>query len=161
MKINKKGFLLGEYTLKVVIAGISLLLLVYLLFSLYSSFINEKNFKRAEATLNSLNEKMINVKNSGNGSIPLLEPNGWRLISYISGEKPEKCSNYCICLCEGIEIKDRMKLIWAPSQKEKCNIRGVCKEIDVSINEFNIGIRNDVYIEFKNRGFSIIANETK
>lgn len=147
---DKRGDLLSEYTLKVIIAAISLLLLLYLLFALYASFTNKQNFERAGATLENLNEKMVDARNLNvMQSIPLLEPNGWVLLSYISGEKPGECQENCICLCEGIRIRDRWKLWWTDSQVEKCNQRGVCKDYTEGLNKFEIELRKDVNVEFK------------
>ncbi len=147
---DKRGFLLGEYTLKIIIAVLSIILLLYLLFIFYSSFTEKQNFKRAESTLGSLDEKMIDAK-SGEISLPLLEPNGWRLISYSGIEKPDACTENCICLCEAVETgKWKKGLIWADTQIEKCETRGVCKNFDEKINEFNIKIRTDVNIKYDN-----------
>lgn len=146
---NKKGFLLGEHTLKTIIGVIAVLLLLYLLVVLYSSFTDKTSFKRAEATLESLSEKMLDAKSGTEDvSLPLLEPNSWRLISYPGFEKPEQCIDDCICLCEGIRIRDRWKLFWTDTQLEKCDIRGICKNFGESINNFEIKIRADVEIEY-------------
>jgi len=158
---NKKGFLLGEYTLKIIIAVLCILLLLYLLSVLYSSFTDEKNFNRAKETLDNLNEKMVDAKTSA-VSLPLLEPNGWRLISYIGLEKPEACTKNCICLCEDVKTgRFKKAYIWADTQIEKCNIRGVCKNFDDKIEEFNIKLRNNVDIEYKDEGFVISESENE
>ncbi len=148
---SKKGFLLGEYTLKMIIGVLCVLLLLYLLFVFYSSFTDKQNFQRAEATLESLSEKMVDAK-SGAVSLPLLEPNGWKLISYSGAEKPEACTSTCICLCAD-RIRDKWKI--GQDQIDKCDVRGVCKNFDDKINDFNIKIRVEVDIEYKNGGYII------
>jgi len=142
---NKKGFLLGEYTLKTIIAVLAVLLLLYLLFVLYSSFTDKQNFERAEATLDNLNEKMIDAKSGNAVSLPLLEPNSWLLISYTGLAKPEACTDNCICLCAD-GVRDKLKL-WQ-DQIDRCDVRGVCKNFDENINEFTIKIRTDVNIKY-------------
>lgn len=153
--------MLGEYTLKVIIAVLCILLLLYMLFNFYSSFTDKKNFARAEATLNSLSEKMIDAKNAQDTavSLPLLEPNGWRLISYSEAEKPKQCTRNCICLCEDVNWKDRAQFWGGTTQLDKCEMRGACKNFEEKINDFNIKIRIDVNVEYKNRGYLISEKE--
>jgi hypothetical protein len=140
IKKDKKAFLLGEYTLKVIIAVLALVLLVYLLFSFYSSFTGEKDLAKARATMQDLQEKMLDAKNE-EVSLPLLEPNGWRLISYKLGG-PQECTANCICLCS--------KEGWFSDQVEKCDSRGICKNFQEEINEFNIKLRTDINIKYNN-----------
>ena len=159
IRMDRRANMLTEHTLKVIIAVMSLLLLLYLLFSLYSSFTGKQNFKRAEATLENLNEKMIDASNSGKKqSIPLLEPNGWVLVSYGAGEKPDKCTDNCICLCEDEKV-GRWKWFLADNQIEKCNIRGECKNFEEKINEFKIKLRKDVEVEFDDGWYTIVGVE--
>ena len=138
-----------------IIGVLCVLLLLYLLFVFYSSFTDKQNFQRAEATLESLSEKMIDAKNSQETvTLPLLEPNGWRLISYTGVEKPEACTSNCICLCA-----DRIRDKWlGQNQIEKCEVRGVCKNFDEKINDFNIKIRTDVNVEFEGGGYIMTEN---
>ena len=159
--MNKKANLLGAYTLKVIIAVISLLLLIYLLVSLYASFSNEKNFTNAKATLKNLDEKMIDARKLGvKQTLPLSEPNGWKLISYLSTDKPEQCIDNCICLCEDEETgKYERAWIWAHDQVEKCEVRGVCENYKEKLNAFNVTLRSDVEIEFKSGAY--IINKAK
>jgi len=154
---NKKAELLAEHTLKVIIAIMSVLLLLYLLFSVYSSYTQKKNFARAEGTLNSLIEKMNEAKNNNiETNIPLLEPKGWRALSYIQGEIPGSCSGKCICICEGLGIKDKLKFWSGLNQADKCEIRGVCKNIQEKINEFNLKLRVEIGIKYNQGEYSII-----
>jgi len=135
---SKKGFMLGEYTMKIIIAVLCIILLLYLLFSLYSSFTDKQNFSKAEATLNRLFEIMSDAKKKSPEpvQVSLVNPSLWKLIIYNGVERPEACVKNCICLCEDIRIRDRLKLFWAPDQIEKCNIRGVCKGLEDKVNDF-------------------------
>jgi len=161
-KMNKRGNMLAEYTLKVIIAAMSLLLLIYLLFALYSSFTQKQNFDRAEATLDGLDEKMIDARNlNEKQSHVLLEPNGWVLLSYTSGKKPDECQDNCICLCEAKGTGSwKRAYIWAQDQIEKCNLRGVCKDYSEDLSDFEIELdETDVEVEFK--GGKYVVEEKK
>jgi hypothetical protein len=156
INFNKKGdFMLGEYTLKMVIAVLCLLLLVYLLFSFYSSFTNKQDLSKARGTLDTLSEKMSQAKSKSDGEayVPLLNPDGWRLIGYSGTEKPQQCINNCICLCAN-RLGDR----WVKDQIEKCEAIGVCKDFDESINEFNIKIMANIVIKYEEGAYSIKEN---
>jgi len=161
IKSHKKAMLLAEYSLKMIIAILVLLLLLYLFFAWYSSLIEKQNFQRAEATLESLKEKMSDAKNGiDTEPLPLLEPNSWKLISYTSAVRPESCFKNCICLCEDIKWTDKAKVFWTPTQLDKCDIRGVCKDFEESLNDFEIILRSSVNIEYKEGGYVISQNGT-
>jgi len=57
--INKKGFLLAEETLKIVVAVISITFLIYFLTSLYFARIDGENLRKAEAVLKGNSEGSI------------------------------------------------------------------------------------------------------
>jgi hypothetical protein len=157
--MNRKANMLAEQTLKIVIATLSLLLLLYLLFALYSNFTQKQNFARADATLQGLDGKMIDARNNNEKQAHvLLEPNGWILTSYTSGEKPDECSDNCICLCEAQGTGSwKRAWIWAQNQIEKCNLRGTCKDYSENLNDFEIEIddETDVEIEFNGGKYEI------
>lgn len=135
---NKKAFMLGEHTLKVIIAVLCLLLLFYLLFSLYSSYQNEKNLRMAGATLDEISEKMSEAKEKGEvQEVVLLEPRGWILISFDGNKKPNKCISNCICVC----TNDEPGFHVVSTELELCNALGVCENFDDKINKFGYQIR--------------------
>ena len=122
-----------------------MLLLLYLLTVLYSSFTSKQSFERAEATLEGLDEKMVDARNNNEKQTHvLLEPNGWKLVSYTGGEKPDECQDNCICLCAS------WKRDWLKSEVDKCNVRGVCKDYTEDLGDFEIKIddETDIEIEF-------------
>ncbi len=109
---SKKGFMLGEYTLKIIIAVICIVLLIYLLYSLYSGYIDDKNRKLAEASLEELGEKMEEAKVYwGSSEMVLLGPDSWlgywenskdaRFIGFFKAKPPKECIENCLCLCLG------------------------------------------------------------
>jgi hypothetical protein len=153
-KKNKKAEILAEQTLKIIIAVMALLLLLYLLFALYSSFSQKKNFKNAEATLENLDKRMVDARlNKEKQYYILKEPDGWRLIGYKSGVKPEECFDNCICLCED---EGGWWIFWDwDDQVEKCNVRGVCNDYVQDLNDIDIELRKEVEIEYKDGKYTI------
>ncbi|MDP3026931.1 MAG: hypothetical protein Q8N63_04430 [Nanoarchaeota archaeon] len=162
---SKKGFMLGEYTLKMIIAVLCILLLLYLLFSLYSNNKDQKNLQLAEASLNELVGKMGEAKESGSAEITVLNPSGWTLINYYNNEnKPNLCIGNCICLCDteiiieflskrvglGATIEEKRQ-----KQMKNCNKLSVCKPLDNSMNELYMDIPADMDINFKDNKFTI------
>ena len=131
---NKRGFLLGEETVKIIIAVICLVALVYFLVSLYIAN-QDKDLQLAKASL----EKLINDANAGRveteiynpkGSL-LNSPQGWGIVSFSSSEqKPEFCINKgwnkCMCICVFPAGAVHTFL-------QSCTSRGVCQESDFSI----------------------------
>ena len=141
---NKKGFLLGEETLKIILAVIALGFLIYFLSSLYSN--NAKNQEKEEAKA-SLEFLMKEIRGKAE-KIDVYNPENWHVLSWneygntqrikkILGidirvgrkniEKPEDCKEWsnCICICN----------------KESCEER-VCKKPEKAISI--LIIRNDL-----------------
>jgi len=129
MKKNKRGFLLGEETLKMVVAVICIGFLVYLLVAVYFNVTGEQKLK--EATL-SLNDKVLPEiiklnENSEFSSAELHVPNpaGWIILSFVSAEeKPNSCAGQnCICICEEVfpDLFD-----W---QINRCDKKGICGNV--------------------------------
>lgn len=98
---NKRGFLLAEETLKIVIALIGISFLIYLLVSLYMTNKTSKKLELAKATL----EHLVEEIDSGASEVEIYNPEGW-VVSSWSFEKilPRACSNVgwenCLCICE-------------------------------------------------------------
>ena len=111
---NKKGFLLAEETLKLIIAVIAIGFLVYLLVALYFSFKTSPELEQAKSSLDFLSSQI----NSGKERVDIYNPKGWYLITwkYIT-ESPKTCSNSgfekCICICEENTL-------------DSCDSNGVC-----------------------------------
>jgi len=99
--MNKKGFLLGEETLKIIIAVICIGFLVYLLFSLYYAHARNKELEQAKASL----EYLIKEINAERTEVRIYNPEGWDISSF---KKPERIPNQClskgwescICICQ-------------------------------------------------------------
>ena len=126
---DKRGFLLAEETLKLILAVISIGVLAYLLFALYSSNKDSKELVLAKASLNSFFEA-TNVQAT---EIDIYNPSRWYLNSWPNsytsgalfwkkteeGKIPVSCSNLgwgsCICLCED-------------NNPDSCDENGACLE---------------------------------
>jgi hypothetical protein len=102
--MNKKGFLLAEETLKIIIAAICIIFLVGLIFIVYSSITGAKKTKQAEENLNRINEIINSLENGENENSDIANPIGWNLLSFLGTEKPNSCLNTnCLCICKGEE----------------------------------------------------------
>ncbi len=150
---SKKGFMLGEYTLKMIIAVLCILLLLYLLFSLYSNNKNQKNLQLAKASLNELVEKMGEARESGSAEVlilnPIQEPSYlgklWVITAWpiYNNEKPNKCTKDCICICPNPSNLDRFSLSSSSNLfLKECNSLGVCQDFDSKIKVSNPKILN-------------------
>jgi len=111
MKIKrKKGLLLAEETLKIVIAVIAIGFLVYFLISLYFSAKATKELEQAEASLNFI----LGEAAAGRTTVDIYNPRNWWIMQWNRTEElfaerkpgyqiPESCSGLqpenCLCLC--------------------------------------------------------------
>ncbi len=138
---NEKGNLLPEETLKIIIAVIGIIFLVFLLTSVYFALTGAQDSKKAEASKDIIVNEIQRLNSGGNYSsdgIFIPNPSGWNLISYTSQKKPNSCAGQnCFCICKNIliDIFDR--------QLTECDKNGVCAEVP-SMNDFGkIKIEND------------------
>ena len=94
--MKRRGFLLAEYTLKIVVAVISIVVLIGLLYGIYSIFTSSNKMKEAQASLDEIEIKV----NEGSGSFVLVNPRDWDVLYFPNGN-PIKCSGEsCLCICE-------------------------------------------------------------
>jgi len=164
---NKRGFMLGEYTLKIIIAVLCLLLLFYLLFSLYSNSVDARNLQLAESTLEELVEKMEEARINGDAKMILLNPEKWIMVSYSKEDKkPNQCFGNCICICTNPTYKTK-----GHTDISLCNENGVCNDFEYLIKKFEFSIiersnyilkgaseTNEIKINYENDGFIITKN---
>jgi len=136
MNINKKGFLLAEETLKIIISVIAITFLIYFLVSLYNVNKDSNDLELAQASLDHLLEE-INVKSP---EVEIYNPKGWSLVSWLGeGGDLRACSNFgweeCICICQSPGwVRNRNIL-------ENCN-SGYCLESEGIIIENTIEIED-------------------
>lgn len=110
---NKKGFLLGDVIVKVVIAFLCILLLIIFGAKLFGMFSKENDSKKAENNLNLISDKIAYL-NSPEYTESFLyvtvfppEKTGWFITSYNPGYFPEKqcdTKNFksCLCICNSV-----------------------------------------------------------
>jgi hypothetical protein len=126
---NKRGFLLAEETLKIIIAVIAIGFLAYFLISLYFSIKTSQELEQAKTTLPFIMSEIKAEKTS----IDIYNPKDWFLGSWphiieknflfiptgSESEFPDACANIgltkCLCLCP----KDN---------KDSCDNKGICAD---------------------------------
>jgi len=89
---GKRGFLLGEETLKIIIAVICIIFLVYLLASLYYNSSARKEIVLAKASV----KHILDEINSGQTEIQVYNPEDWKILNF-KGQ---------LCICKDIDECD-------------------------------------------------------
>lgn len=128
---NKKAFLLGEETLKIIIAVIAIGLLVFLLFKIYYGGKESEQLDQAQASL----DHFVSELDSGAEIIEIYNPQStgsvdrdfWWFTIFGSEEPlPKACSSYgwdrCVCICEGRYFGESSQ-----SLANLCDEKGVCE----------------------------------
>ncbi|MEK6760331.1 MAG: hypothetical protein AABX93_00220 [Nanoarchaeota archaeon] len=144
--MNKKGFLLAEETLKIVIAMICMVLLIYFLVTLYFGRINEVNFEQAKQTLidspESVKKAMDGLSDGGSKTMTLANPIGWKFLSFTENPRPSSCAgSNCICICKTPFIS------YLTEQAVKCDDKesGICfNNQNIEQKNFNMEIKKDL-----------------
>ena len=157
-KINKKGFLLGEFTLKMLVAIMCIIILLFLLYKIYGNFTGKTELSQAESSINAIGEEISSaVLSNSVRSYMVLNPQDWILV-YFGGDvkKPEKCNGKCLCICEQVGWSG----VVGKDQQSACNSQGVCKNVGYQIVGFtNQVISKPVQLEIQKveNGVSIVA----
>jgi len=132
---NKRGFLLGEETIKIIIGLIVIILLVVFLANLYYSKVKEEKQKQAFSSLNGSNliQGQINLINMGGqpaaGGIRIEVPVGWHIFAFTGNEiKPNVCvGENCLCICS--EVVGFNLIDWTNKRERQageCDEDGAC-----------------------------------
>ncbi len=132
---DKRGFLLGEETLKIIIAVICIGFLVYLMVAIYFSVSDGQKSKEAEASMiNVITTEITRINNGGEYNpqgVQVPNPSGWYIFDFVGNvKKPNQCTEQnCMCICRRIlvDIFDR--------QIKKCDEMGSCAVI-ANLNGF-------------------------
>lgn len=111
MKTDKKGFLLAEETLKIILAVIAIGFLAFLLFSLYNA---NKTARELELAKESLDFLIQEIEEEGRAEVDIYNPKSWIILSWpygVSEEIPLSCANLawsnCICIVDDISAVSR------------------------------------------------------
>ena len=146
--MNRRGFLLAEETLKIVIALICITLLIYFLVSIYFGRANEIELQQAKQTLTDSSESLKKTMDGlGEGqakAMTLANPIGWHLLSFNQNPRPNSCAGAnCLCICKKPDkIKDYFK-----EQFEKCDDKssGICfAASNIEQSNLDIEIKKDL-----------------
>jgi len=126
-KMNKKGFFLAEETMKVLLAVICLLFLIFVLGKMYYSYSEGKEVQQAKDTLSRIEKEINSMKDGEKKEIILYGPPPkkgfyfWILTSFNGQVKPVFCNEKkwenCLCICKDPTIKTLI---------EKCDEDEVC-----------------------------------
>lgn len=144
--MNKRGDLLPENVLKIIIAVLGILLLLYLLVSLYLTFQGKKDIEKAEATVNYILDFEIKLaQQNGKTEFPVEVPREWNIIAYHNNQDIPQCSGNCLCICKEPGF-------FGGTQEELCIGKGVCKEVAYKLsgaeNKINIGDGVNIVLEY-------------
>jgi hypothetical protein len=147
---GKKGFLLGEETIKILLALVGLGLLIFLLAKVYYGS-QDKELEQAEASL----ERIVDAINSKAESVEIYNPDGWRIISWPYGNKiPNSCKSKkwdsCLCICPGIGLSGTALALSPFSETvdefaEVCEKKSSCQRSDFFIK--SSGLQSPIEIE--------------
>jgi Ca2+/Na+ antiporter len=157
--MDKRGFLLGEETVKLILAVIAILFLVLFVVYLYNNFSQNKELEQAKSSLTHLTSEI----SAGSTEVQIYNPKDWVLSSWLSStapiipgaaNMPKQCLinkwDACLCLCA------------APSGSVKtflvaCDTKGICMQNEFSVenNVIDIG-KNPPLILSINQGEKII-----
>ena len=104
--MNSKGFLLGEETLKIVIALICIGFLVYFLGALYYNTTNDEELELAKSSV----EYLVDELNAGSSEIEIYNPEGWVILNF-----PDDSD--WICICEEVDECNQEENCAKPDEK--------------------------------------------
>jgi len=123
MKTDKKGFLLAEETLKIILAVIAIGFLAFLLASIYLNSTNNQKMVHAQDSLERIKD-VIDNEDLTSEVVSEITPPGWSLFSFVD-EKPNSCAEEtCLCICDDVTIT------LLKSQLKQCDSKGVCAMVE-------------------------------
>ncbi len=137
-RLNKKGFLLGEETIKIIIAVVCIVFLVALAAGIYNNLSKNKDLNYAKASLDNLMTQ-INLKNT---AVEIYNPSEWFISSFPQKDSngnellPKTCSSVgwesCICIYK-LSVKGILSA-WKPYPADySADQEGKCAESDLSV----------------------------
>ena len=122
---NRRGFLLGEETIKIILAVICLAGLIVFVIYIYNGYAGNQDSQNAGATLNHI---VSDIK-GGVTQEQIYNPQNWVLISFPSQSTdpknfPQVCTlnkwKTCLCICSDVN---------------SCSNKGSCVQNDFSVQE--------------------------
>lgn len=131
--INKKGILLSE-GIRIILAVIAILLLIYLAVQLSSIFTRKSEQEQAKESMNGLIDEIRAVENGQKSESQLFieSPNDWWIIAWPYKEdrrKPKQCKgDYCVCICP-IPDYTKADVPSLDNSLDFCSSIGVCEDV--------------------------------
>ncbi|MEA3329160.1 MAG: hypothetical protein U9Q06_00260 [Nanoarchaeota archaeon] len=104
--MNKKGEFTIEEFVRIVIAVMVILILIYLAFSLYGVLRQQSKLKQAQIHLETIERIIKNLEEGSSDEYLLTSPKGWFLTFFSENQfnSPLECGGKeCLCFCEGVE----------------------------------------------------------
>ncbi|MBT4258011.1 hypothetical protein HOD88_02420 [archaeon] len=149
---RKRGEILVNETLKIILSVIAIGFLVFFLTSLYFAKIYDESFIAAQNTA----EQIDLVVKAGGGEVDALTPKGWSIFSFVRRDRPNSCSGKsCLCLCDDVP-----KVQFWKNQLDECNKKGVCLIVDGLIEFDEIKIKKELTsIEISEKGGQVSVLE--
>jgi hypothetical protein len=125
--MNSRGFLLGEETVKIILAIICIVALVAFIIYAYGTYAQNQDSQNAKASLTHL----VNDAEKGNTQEIIYNPSGWLLSSFQSSFLPKACTSNkwtnCLCLC----IKPSGSI---HQPQNACDTQGFCMQSNFSVS---------------------------
>jgi len=170
--MNKRGFLLAEETLKIVIAVIAIGFLIYFLTSIYLRSQESKDLELAKSSL----EHLISEINLESSEVEIYNPKGWVVVSWpsdiisrtllhpLSGEvekdMPNFCENLnwetCLCICKNRKAEDCDEKGVCENNENKLVVKGEWDSVILYREQVLEGDKN--YIEIENPPLKLKIN---
>jgi len=133
---NKKGFLLGEETIKIIIAIICVVFLVALVIGLYNNFSKNKDMAYAKSSL----DHLISSINAKETQVEIYNPSGWHIASFPQtlvakggSTMPKACSSVgwtnCICI-----YNLQGSFFGVPNAADSADKEGICQQSDFVVS---------------------------
>jgi Tfp pilus assembly protein PilE len=130
-KLNKseKKAILPQEVLKILIAVLCLVILIYLAVELYSLFIVKSDIEKATATVEAIAGKANALQNSQSAQYMITNLKDWSLIQI---DVPLFCSDSrsvydsCLCLCKDVEANDHGPNMDNQMNMQSCKSKGAC-----------------------------------
>lgn len=147
--MNKRGMLLVEETLKMIVAVIALSFLIYFLVSIYFARVQENELIQANADIDLIRQE---IPGNENAEIVLNNPVGWKFFEF-KGDmaKPNACANQdCFCICDEVLIEGFY--FFEDNQFNECNTDGACLGMRNFIGAENIEIEQVTKILIEKQG---------
>lgn len=130
---NRKGFLLTEETLKIIIAVIGLGVLIYFLSALYFSNVQDKKEVEAAGTIERISQIVSGLNSSEEKILSGVQPQGWSLFGFVGSErKPNSClGKNCICICDEVFVDNLPSFgLIEDRQIKECSESGKCLPLE-------------------------------